>query len=477
MYSILIFRGVRAVRQTKNQIVNGVIWKQLLLFFFPLMLGTFFQVLYNTVDAVVVGRFVSKVALAAVGGPTGVLIALVISFFIGITTGATVVIAQSYGAEDMERTSLALHTSVALGLAGGAVIGVLGVSLSKWALALMNTPPSVLPYAETYLKIFMGGSGLGLIYNVGASILRARGDSKRPFYLLVAGTMLNILLDLVFVARLGWGVAGAGWATVISQGVSAWGVWILLTREEAPFRLEWRKIRFNVPLLRTIVNIGLPAALQSSMYAVANIVIQASVNSFGVNVVAAWTILGKSDALYWQMMGAFGMALSTFSGQNFGARKYDRVIESIRSCTVMAFIATVFASGIMMTFARQIYFFFTDDAEVVNIGMTVMKTMVPYYFTYVLIETLGGGIRGTGDSLVPTVMMAVGICFFRLCWVWFALPLHRTVTMLCWSYPISWVITSIPFIFYYRYSRWMERSIVRSGHVPSPKSAAAPVNP
>ena len=465
---------MRALKLAKNQIVEGVIWEQLLLFFFPLMLGTFFQVLYNTVDAAVVGRFVSKVALAAVGGPTGVLIALVISFFIGITTGATVVIAQSWGAEDMERTSLALHTSVALGLAGGAVIGLLGMFLSKGALALMNTPPSVLPYAETYLKIFMGGSGFGLIYNVGAAILRARGDSKRPFYLLVAGTLLNILLDLLFVARLGWGVAGAGWATVLSQGVSAWGVWILLTREEAPFRLEWRKIRFTLPLLRTIVNIGLPAALQSSMYAVANIVIQASVNAFGVNVVAAWTVLSKSDALYWQMMGAFGMALSTFSGQNFGARKYDRVIQSISSCTLMAFIATVFTSAVMMIFAEEIYFFFTDDREVVNIAMSMMKTMVPYYFTYVFIETLGGGIRGTGDSLVPTIMMAVGICVFRLCWVWFVLPLHRTILILCWSYPISWVITSFSFILYYRRSHWMERSIVRSGHVPSPKQDAAP---
>ena len=457
--------SVRTLKQGDNQIVNGVIWKQLLLFFFPLMLGTIFQVLYNTVDAIVVGQYVGKVALAAVGGPTGTIISLMVGLAMGITTGATVVVAQAYGAGDGEKTFRAVHTSMALGVAVGTVFGVLGASLAEWTLIKMGTPPEVLPYAERYLRIFMYGSAFGMVYNMGSSILRARGDSKRPFYLLVACTLMNIVFDVLFVAVMGWGVAGAGWATVICLGLSAAGVWVMLAREPEPFSLRFRRLGFSMPLLRNIISIGLPSGIQSSMYAIANIVIQAAINSFGVNTVAAWTILSKIDAFYWQIMGAFGMALATFSGQNFGARKYDRVIGSIRSCTVIAFIATFLISGVMIVFVRPLYAIFTDDAEVTALGIEIMKTMVPYYFTYVVIETIGGGIRGTGDTLVPTLMMATGICAFRLIWVWFVLPCHRTVTMLGWSYTLSWIITAIPFIIYYRYSHWMERSIARAGHV------------
>lgn len=452
------------MEQKNNQILNGVIWKQLLVFFFPLMLGTIFQVLYNTVDAVVVGQYVGTVALAAVGGPTGTIVALVVGLSMGITTGATVVVAQAYGAGDDEKTRRAVHTAMALGIVIGTLFGVLGAALAEWALVKMNTPSEVLPYAEQYLRIFMYGSAFGMVYNMGSSILRAKGDSKRPFYLLVACTLMNIVFDVLFVAVMGWGVAGAGWATVICLALSAAGVWIMLAREPEPFSLRFRSLRVSMPLLRNIIGIGLPSGIQSSMYTIANIVIQAAINSFGVNTVAAWTILSKIDAFYWQTMSAFGMALATFSGQNFGARKYDRVIGSIRSCTVMAFIFTFLISGVMIVFVRPLYAIFTDDVEVTRLGIEIMKTMVPYYFTYVVIETIGGGIRGTGDTFIPTLMTATGICVFRLFWVWFVLPWHRTATMLGWSYTISWIITAIPFIIYYKYSHWMERSITRAGH-------------
>ncbi len=454
------------VNERGNAITEGVIWKQLLLFFFPIMLGTFFQVMYNTIDAVVVGRYVGKVALAAVGGPTGTLINLIVGFFMGMSTGCTVVIAQAWGAGDAERTSRAVHTTMALALCGGAAIGILGLFGARRALLWMSTPSEVLPHAESYLKIFFAGSVTTLVYNMGAGALRARGDSKRPFYLLVAGTLTNLALDMLFVVTFGWGVAGVACATVLSQGVSAVGVWICLARDKEAFRLEARKVRFDPLQLGTILSIGLPAGVQGSMYSIANVVIQAAVNSLGVNVVAAWTIDSKIEALYWQSMAAFGMSLSTFSGQNFGARRYDRVKRSIYVCTFLAFLFTALYVTLALSLRRFWFSLFTDDAAVIETGILVMFTVLPWYFAYIPIETLGGGIRGTGDSARPTAIMALGICATRLLWVWLVLPRWRSVATLARSYPVSWVLTATAFIVYYFTSGWLERSARSSGHAP-----------
>ena len=447
-----------------NAITEGVIWKQLLLFFFPIMLGTVFQVMYNTVDAVVVGRYVGKVALAAVGGPTGTLINLIVGFFMGVATGCTVVIAQFYGAEDGDRTNRAVHTAIALALAGGVVIGVGGALGARTMLKWMSTPEAVLPHAESYLRVFFGGSVTTLIYNMGAGILRAKGDSKRPFYLLVLGTVVNLALDLLFVVVFRWGVAGVAWATVLSQAVSAAGVWLCLTREEEAFRLDARKIRFDPLLLSNILAVGLPAGLQGSMYSVANVVVQAAINSLGVNAVAAWTVTTKIDALYWQSMSAFGMALSTFVGQNFGARRYDRVKRSMFDCAVLSFILT--SLYLALPLARVWLGIFTDDAVVIELGVMVMFIMMPWYYAYIPIEALSCGIRGTGDSARPTAIMAVCVCASRLLWVWLILPHWHTVESLSWCYPMSWVITAAAFIVYYFKGGWLERSIIRAGHAP-----------
>lgn len=455
------------IDQKENQILHGVIWKQLLLFFFPIMMGTFFQIFYNTVDAIVVGRYVGTTALAAVGGPTGTLINLIIGFFVGLTSGSTVVIAQYYGSGDVRKTSRAVHTSMALALAGGVLIGLLGIELSGWALDLMGTPEEVMPYAHRYLTIFLGGSIFSLVYNMGSSILRARGDSKRPFYLLAFSSLLNIGLDMFLVVGMGWGVAGVAWATVISQACCAAGVWACLALEDDACRLTFRRICFDRVITRNIIAIGLPAAFQGAMYGVSNVVVQSVVNSFGVTSVAAWTVFTKIDVFYWQMMNSFGVALTTFSGQNFGARQYDRVISSIHQCTVIALIGTLSVSGIYLFFARQLATIFTADAEVISTCVAVIGTMAPYYFTYVPLETVCCGIRSTGDSFIPTVMMATGVCFFRLFWAWCVVPFFPSILTLGRGYPVSWLLTSIAFLIYHRYGNWLERSIVRAGHRPA----------
>jgi len=453
-----------------RQIIEGVIWKQLLVFFFPILLGTLFQQLYNTVDAIIVGRFLGKEALAAVGGPSGYLVNLLLGFFSGLCSGATVVIAQFFGADDSERASQAVHTSMALSLTAGAAMSLAGVFLAKPVLTAMDTPPDVLFHAVTYLQIYFGGILFLFVYNMGAAVLRAKGDSKRPFYLLMLATAVNIAGDIVFVVYWGCGVEGAAYATILSQLVSAAGVWILLARESGAFRLRLRGLfRPNRVILSSVTHIGLPSGLQSTMYSLSNIVIQSTINSFGVDTVAAWTVCGKVDRIYWLIINALGVAVSTFSGQNFGARKYDRVLRSISVSAALATAFSLFFGAVFVTWGASLYSIFTDDPAVIATGMEIIWLIAPWYFTYVPTGTLASGMRGTGNAVVPTAMTALGICGFRLLWIWFAVPFNCSVHTVFIGYPASWALTSAFFLVYHWKGNWMQRSILRAGHEAAPQ--------
>ena len=311
-----------------NQITEGVIWKQLLYFFFPILFGTFFQQLYNTADAVIVGQFVGTQALAAVGGATGSLINFFVNLFVGLASGTTVVIAQAYGAHDAESVGGTVHTSVALALAAGLGLTAVGVAAAPWALSAMGTPADIMDFALTYLRVYMLGTIPSFLYNVGSGILRAVGDTRRPLYFLIIACLVNIALDVVLVAVLGMGVLGAALATILSQGVSAVLVLVSLTRAETVYRLDWKQVRFHGRLLGDILRVGVPAGLQSNMYAISNILIQTAINGFGTATVAAWTAHGKVDGFFWMILGAYGISITTFAGQNFGAQKYDRIRRS-----------------------------------------------------------------------------------------------------------------------------------------------------
>ena len=445
--------------------IEGVIWKEILRFFFPIMLGTVFQQLYNTVDAIVVGRFAGKVALAAVGGPTSYLVNLLVNFFVGITSGATVVIAQFYGMEDADRTESAVHTAMALSVYAGAAFSVVGVLIAAPALRAMNTPAEVLPHAASYLRIFYGGLLFSFVYNMGSSVLRARGDSKRPFYMLVAATLTNIAADVVLVIWCGMGVAGAAWATILSQAVSAVGVVWFLLHEEGEFRLDLRRLwKFDWLILQNIVRIGVPSGIQSALFSVSNIVIQSAINGFGVDTVAAFATYGKIDHLFWMVLTALGVSVSTVVGQNFGARRYDRVMHAVYITMGYAFVAAIVFGFGQALFVEPLYRIFTDDAEVIRIGSQVTWLMSPWFFVYVPIVALAGGMRGTGDAIVPTAATAAGICGLRLTWVWFVLPFFRTFRTLAIGYPVSWGLTSVFFLIYHWKGNWLKRSIIRAGH-------------
>lgn len=438
------------IESKENQIIHGVIWKQLLLFFFPIVLGTFFQQIYNTADAIVVGRFVGTEALAAVGGSTSQIINLIVGFFVGLSSGATVVISQYYGARDRENLSKALHTAFAFSLVGSVVITTVGLICSPILLRVMNTTEEVIGPSATYLRIYFGGILFVFIYNIGSSILRAVGDSKRPLYYLIVCCIINIVLDVVLVVGLGMGVAGAAIATVFAQGVSAVLVVMALCRSTDLFRLEIRKIRFHREALELLIKIGLPAGLQSVMYSFSNVIIQTSLNSFGTNTMAAWTAYGKIDSFFWMVISAFGISITTFVGQNYGARKFGRMRKSVRICIGMAMGASVAISAIFLLFGKYVYQLFTTDAAVIEIGMHMMVLMAPAYAVYVFIEVYSGALRGTGDVLVPMLMTCGGVCVLRILWVLFVVPLKPVIDTIIYSYPISWTLTALMFIFYYR---------------------------
>ncbi len=446
-------------RAVSNCITEGVIWKQLLLFFFPIVLGTFFQQLYNTADAIIVGQYVGKEALAAVGGATGVLINLLVGFFVGVSSGASVIIAQHFGAGRRDDVSRAVHTAVAMALVSGLLLTVVGIALSEQILGWMSTPDEVMVYALPYLRIYFLGMIPQMMYNIGAGILRAVGDSRSPMVFLIAATMTNIVLDIMCVMGMRLGVAGAAIATVASQVISAVLVTYTLMRTRRIFKLELKKIAFDPRTLARIVHIGLPAGLQSVMYSLSNLIIQAGVNGFGTDVMAAWTAYGKVDGLYWMMVSAFGVAITTFVGQNFGAHQYERLKKSVRICMGMCAGVTVVLSSVLVIFGRPLLTMFTNDPNVLDTGYNIICLIAPTYITYISIEILSGAMRGAGDSLIPTIMTLTGVCLLRVFWVMGVVPRFHELNVLLISYPLTWVITSVMFIVYYMRGRWLTHCI------------------
>ena len=439
-----------------GDITKGVIWKQLLAFFFPLWCGTFFQQLYNTVDTVVVGHFSGKVALAAVGS-TGTLVNLTVGIFVGLSSGAVVVIAQKYGAHRDKEVSAGVHTALMLAVIIGAVFMAAGFALTPWALRTMGTTAEALPGAIVYLRIYFLGMIPNVVYNMGTGVLRAVGDARRPLIFLIAASMCNIVLDLVLVVGFDLGVVGVAAATVCSQLLS--GVLVLLSlghMRDLPIRFVPRQLRLSPAPAKAMLRIGVPSALQSMMYSASNIVIQAAINSFGTDAVAAWTAYGKLDVVYWMTMSALSQSITTFASQNYGAGKPERLRRGTWVCTGISAALTAVISLVMYTCAEPFMRIFTPDADVMAIGVDMLRFVSPLYFTYILVEILPGAIRGAGRSLEPTLITVFGICVVRLLWVFCLVPAHHTIRTVQMSYPITWIITSLSMLLFYRFGHWLE---------------------
>ncbi len=457
------------MKQFKDGSVNGItegnIWKEVLLFFFPILFGTFFQQLYNTVDAVVVGKFVGTAALAAVGGTSSNILNLLVGFFVGLSSGATVIIAQFWGSRDDIGVSRAVHTGIALSIVGGGLISVIGIFTARQTLIWMGTPEDVLAQSIVYLRIIYIGLIPCLIYNIGSGILRAVGDSRRPLIFLIICCFLNIVLDLLFVLVFNWGVAGAAGATVLAQAISGVLIMATLMRSDTSFKLILRKIRFHRETLVNTIKIGLPSGLQAVMYALSNILLQASINAYGTVTIAAYTAFGKLDGFYWMIIGAFGVTITTFVGQNFGARKFDRMFKCVRICLVLSLISTLIVSSLYYFAGQSILPLFTDDPAVLAEGIRILKHMAFFFGLYILVEILSGTLRGTGDSLVPMILTATGVCVLRVIWVAAVVPHVDDVLGVINSYPVSWTLTSLLFLAYYLPKKWLVRRKKAMGYL------------
>ncbi|MCI1208649.1 MAG: MATE family efflux transporter [Treponema sp.] len=443
-------------------ITEGPIWKGLLSFFFPILFGTFFQQLYNTVDAIIVGRFIGKEALAAVGGGTGVYVNLLVGFFVGLTSGASVIISQFYGSKKDRYVSQAVHTAIAVAAAGALILTAAGIILSPAAMEIIGTPQDIFELSVVYLRIFFISMVPMFIYNMGAGVQRACGDSKTPLYILIAGCIINIVLDLLFVAVFSWGVRGAAWATVFSQIFSAVFVLYKLEKTKDSYQFRFRQLHVAPHILREMMRIGFPAGIQSALYTVSNLIIQTNINAFGTTTIAAWAAYGRLDSIFWMTSNAFGIALTTFAGQNYGAQKYDRLLEGTKVCLRMAAAAAIGYTVLFSLVGKSLFHLFTTDKEVITDGIKILRFLVPFFITYIPIEVLSGTIRGTGDSFIPMVMTLLGVCFLRIVWLLIAVPINSSLTTVLACYPLTWITTSLLFFLYYKRRKWMKQTVSQS---------------
>lgn len=452
---------MRNVKQV--DILTGSIPKQLLAFFLPIWFGTLFQQLYNTADTLIVGNFVGTQALAAVGA-TGPFVNLLVGLFVGLCSGAGVVVSQSFGARDYEAVDRQVHTALVFSVVIGAVLTAAGLLTAEPMMRLMGTPEEILDASTLYLRLYFLGMIPQILYNTGTYILRAIGDSKRPLYFLIAASLVNIVLDVVFIAALGWGVAGAALATVLSQVASA----VLTLRcvagsEGMPWQISLHKMKMETAILGAICTIGIPAAAQSAMYNVSNMVIQSCMNSFGTDTIAAWGVYGKIDFVFWMTINSLGIAITTFVGQNFGARQYDRVRNGVRVCMGMAAGLTLLVSVSFYLGAEPLFRVFTQDNSVVAVGVQMMHVLTPVYLTYISIEVLSGALRGCGDVRVPTLITVFFVCGLRVLWLTTMVPRYHTIATVEFSYPLTWTLASLLFILYYKRGNWLKRCKAAKG--------------
>ena len=444
--------------ETRNQLTEGPIVKKLVTFFLPIAAGTLFQQLYNAVDAFVVGKFVGTAALAAVGGSPAILSNLIIGFFVALTGGAAVVIAQLYGAQEYDRVSTAMAVSYRLCAILGLGMGILVCLFSPQLLTLLKTPADTFDQALLYQRIYFLGAVFLLLFNMGSGILRAIGDARFPFLCLFVGCGLNIVLDVLFVILFAWGVMGVAVATVLSQGVAALLVTVKLLTLKGPFRLQFR-IGGDRSLLKRMLRIGIPSGVQSSMYGLSNLLLQVGVNTLGTVVVASWAMSGKVDGAYWAITSAFGSALTTFVGQNYGAGKIERIRDSAKRGFLLMSCLTLAVSGILLLAARPLLRLLTNDSAVIDTTWYIILLFVPFYILWVPIEVFSGVLRGVGDVLTPSLILAGGICGFRILWLFTAFRFSPTLLTLCVCYPLSWVVTDVAIYLYFRRSPVMTRAI------------------
>lgn len=437
---------------------EGSIPGHLISFSVPLLIGFIFQQLYNTVDSIVVGNFVGKEALAAVGS-VSMIINTLIGFFMGLATGASVIISQYYGAGDHKNVHDAVHTTMIMTFILCVVFSALGVVLVPPMLRLMLTPADVFDEAAQYLRIyFYGATGL-LIYNMGAGILRAVGDSRRPLYFLVFSAVVNTVLDLVFVVSFGWGIAGVAIATVIAQCLSAVLVLIVLTRSHGAYQIIWRHMRISGDMLRRIWKIGLPSALQQAITSFSNVFVQSYINQFGSACMAGWASYGKIDQFALLPMQALSMSATTFVGQNLGAGYVKRAKTGTTIAVGLSLVITAILLVPLMIFPKQMISMFNTDPEVLEYGKLFIRLISPFYLLCVINQIYAGTLRGAGDTKAPMIIMLSSFVVFRQIYLFVTAKFIGTIIPVAFAYPAGWLLCSTIILIYYKRGKWEKKRI------------------
>ena len=430
---------------------SGVIWKQLLEFSIPMAIGLLFQQLYNTVDTIVVGRFVGKAALAAVGS-TGSIINMLVGLCAGLATGAGVVISQCYGAHNNKQLGEAVHTTILGTFIMSGVATVAGVLIVRPMLMLMDTPEDVFAQAQEYLTIYFAGvSGL-LVYNMGSGVLRAVGDSQRPLYFLCFSAAVNVGLDLLFVIRFRMGIAGVAYATVISQLLSAGLVLFSLTHTDAPYGIRWNRLRIKGGMLRRILTLGLPSGVQQAITSFSNVFVQSYINFFGSACMAGWSSYNKLDVFILIPVQSIALASTTFVGQNFGAGQLARARQGMNKALWMSILVTAPLSVLLIACDRPLLALFTSEAEIVRFGERFITLISPFYITICFNQILAGALRGVGDARTPMLVMLFSFVVFRQFYLLANKFLGNAFVPVALAYPMGWVMCSLLMVFFYRRS-------------------------
>ena len=429
---------------------QGSVLRHLIYFALPLLMGNLFQQMYNMVDAWVVGNFVSNEAFSAVGTVTPI-INMLIGSFMGLASGAGVVISQYYGAKRPDKVQQAVHTSILLTLLLSVVLTAVGVTMTPTMLRFMRTPAEVFPESSAYLTIIFSGMAGLMFYNMGSGILRAIGDSRRPFYFLVVAAVLNTVLDLVFVIVFQMGVRGVAYATILAQAVSASLTILALLRTKTCVHLDLRALRIHRPLLAQIIKVGIPAALQMAVTAFSNVFVQSYINQFGADCMGGWTAYAKVDQLIFLPMQSLALASTTFVGQNLGSGQPDRARRGVRTSLLMSMGVTVVISALVIWAAPNTVAFFNDKPEVVEYGTLFLRRMTPFYVLCCINQIYSGALRGSGNSRAPMLIMLGSFVLFRQCYLYVVSNfISNTIVPLAMGYPAGWFLCSTITLLYYR---------------------------
>ena len=444
--------------KTMEPMTSGAIWKRMILFALPLMLGNLFQQMYNTVDSLIVGRFVGSSALAAVSS-SGSLIGMLIGLLSGISSGAGVIVARHFGAQDKEGLHRTVHTIVAFGLVAGVIMTAVGVLLSPQILVWMGTPESVMVESVVYLRIYFCGSLPFMMYNVFVGILQAVGDGRHPLYYLIASSIINLGLDLLFIEGFDAGVGGAALATVISQIVSALLCLAQLMRTKEDYRVDLKAIRFQKDILWQVIRVGLPSGVQNSIIAFANVIVQSNVNAFGEMAMAGYGAYAKIEGFGFLPINSFTLALTTFVGQNLGAMQHERTRKGARFGILMTVTLAEAIGVLVFLFAPQLIALFDPTPEVVAFGVGKARTAALFYCLLAYAHSVAAVLRGAGRAVIPMAIMIAIWCGVRVAFLSITIPLTHSIQMVYWVYPLTWGISCVLFFLYYKKADWMNTRI------------------